>query len=278
MLTSTFCHIPGIGLKTEYRIWESGVRAWEDYVGRPSNHAKISRQQLADKILRESMGHLAAKAPGYFEKALPSHLHWRLFREFRDDVAYVDIETTGLEMDFAEITTIALYDGKNVRYYVNGENLEAFVDDIFEYKVIVTYNGKCFDIPFIERYFRIKLDHAQIDLRYVLNRLGIKGGLKACERKMGISRDGLDGVDGYFAVLLWADYARNKNIKALETLLSYNIEDTVNLEMLMVLAYNLNIRDIPFFGHLELPMPARPALPFSADSETIHRIRFHGGL
>jgi hypothetical protein len=30
-------------------------------------------------------------------------------------------------------------------------------------------------------------------------------------------------VDGFFAVLLWWDFKRNKNQKALETLLAYNI-------------------------------------------------------
>lgn len=43
---------------------------------------------------------------------------------------------------------------------------------------------------------------------------------------------------GFFAVLLWQEFQQTGNIKALETLLVYNIEDVVNLETLMVLAYN----------------------------------------
>jgi hypothetical protein len=38
----------------------------------------------------------------------------------------VDIETTGLSVPPSEITTIALYDGKSVRHYVNGYNLDDF--------------------------------------------------------------------------------------------------------------------------------------------------------
>ncbi|NLT67642.1 MAG: exonuclease, partial [Acidobacteria bacterium] len=69
-----------------------------------------------------------------------------------------------------------------------------------DYKLIVTYNGKCFDIPFIEYYFGIKLDCAQIDLRYVLSSLGIKGGLKGCEKRLGIQRPpGMEELDGFFA-------------------------------------------------------------------------------
>ena len=88
------------------------------------------------------------------------------------------------------------------------DNLDDFVNDIEKYQVIVSYNGKSFDIPFLERFFRIRLHHAQIDLRYVLARLGVKGGLKGCEKQLGLHRGNLDGVDGYFAVLLWHRYCR----------------------------------------------------------------------
>ena len=60
--------------------------------------------------------------------------------------------------------------------------------DIREYSTVVTYNGKSFDVPFIERFFRIKMHHMHIDLMYVLRSLGYKGGLKSCERQLGLER------------------------------------------------------------------------------------------
>ena len=68
----------------------------------------------------------------------------------------MDIETTGLDRYFNDITTIALYNGKSIQTYVQGQNLEDFIEDIQKYNVIVTYNGKCFDIPFIEYFFNIR--------------------------------------------------------------------------------------------------------------------------
>jgi uncharacterized protein YprB with RNaseH-like and TPR domain len=65
------------------------------------------------------------------------------------------------------ITTIALYDGHEIKTYVQGQNLDDFIEAIPQYNVIVIYNGKSFDIPFIESYLNIRLNHAQIDLRYV---------------------------------------------------------------------------------------------------------------
>lgn len=210
--------------------------------------------------------------PLYFSRALSSAEHWRLFPEFRDAVAYLDIETTGMGDWRDHITTISLYDGQTIFYYVYGYNLEQFPDDIRKYKVVVTYNGKCFDIPFINRYFRIEMDQAHIDLRYILHGLGYKGGLKGCEKQLGISRDELDGVDGYTAVLLWRDFEYNKNQKALETLLAYNILDAVNLETLMVTAYNLKLRETPFLDSHQLTLPSVPRNPFEADVRTLGRI------
>ena len=147
---------------------------------------------------------------------------------------YLDIETNGLPGALSHITTIAVYDGKKVRHYVYGENLEDFKDDIQRYQVIVTYNGKCFDIPVIEQHFGIEMPQAHIDLRFLLHSLGYKGGLKGCEKMLGLDRAELAGVDGFFAVLLWNDYLERGDRRSLETLLAYNVLDAVNLERLMV--------------------------------------------
>ncbi len=78
-------------------------------------------------------------------------------------------------------TTIALYDGERLFHHVNGTNLHDLVHDIQQYKVIVSYNGKTFDIPFIERYFGISIPHAHLDLRLILHSLRLSRGFKSCE-------------------------------------------------------------------------------------------------
>lgn len=135
-----------------------------------------------------------------------------------------------------EITTIALYDGQMIHTYVNGQNLDDFVRDIEKYKIIVTYNGRCFDVPFIEQYFGIQLDQVHIDLRFILKSLAFSGGLKGCERQMGIDRGDLSDIDGYDAVILWNEYQRTGDERKLKLLLDYNSADARNLETLMVMA------------------------------------------
>ena len=224
------------------------------------------------RSIEDSKEHFSSGNPNCFGNLLPSNQHWRFFPEFRESTAFLDIETTGLNSWSKEITTIALYDGKLVFTYIQGQNLDGFKEAIQKYKVIVTYNGKCFDLPFIESYFGINLNQVHIDLQYLLRSLGYTGDLKGCEKKAGIDRGELDGIDGYFAVLLWEDYRRNKNRKALETLLAYNIQDVVNLEFLMVLSYNLKLKETPFVQSHQITSPKQPEIPFEADWQMIERI------
>jgi hypothetical protein len=138
----------------------------------------------------------------------------------------------------------------------------------------VTYNGKLFDLPILRRCLRCPLDQAHIDLRYVLAGIGLKGGLKGCERKVGLARPGLEDVDGFVAVLLWHEYQRRRDRRVLHTLLAYNVQDTVNLEALMVHAHNawLDQLDVPFAAACRLPAAPRPANPFTPDPDVLLRV------
>ena len=273
MLKNTFLHVPRLGIKTEQRIWSSGIHCWDDLLRGDLKCFSLKRADTLRRCIEDSKTNLSKGNPNYFGSLLPSNQFWRFFPDFKESVAYLDIETTGLDSWSNEITTIALYDGNSVFTYVQRQNLDEFKEDIQRHKVLVTYNGRCFDVPFIESYFGIELNQVHIDLRYLLKSLGYSGGLKGCERKAGIDRGELDGVDGYFAVLLWDDHRRNKNQKALETLLAYNIQDVVNLETLMILSYNLKLNETPFVQTHQLSYPSSPEIPLRADLETIERIR-----
>jgi uncharacterized protein YprB with RNaseH-like and TPR domain len=273
LLQSTFCHIPGIGPKTERQLWSCGIRSWHAVDQIDPDMLPQSRVNQVRGSIRDSFAHLAQGNARYFSAQLATREHWRLFPEFRHTVAYLDIETTGLVGPGDYITTVALYDGRSVRHYVRGQNLEALKWDIQRYALLVTYNGKCFDVPFVRADLGIPVEHAHIDLRYILASLGFRGGLKACERQLGLDREDLSDVDGYMAVLLWHDYRRNGNERALETLLAYNILDVLNLEVLMVRAYNLKLRQTPFSESHRLSMPELPDNPFQADLKTVARLK-----
>ncbi|MEW6742382.1 MAG: ribonuclease H-like domain-containing protein [Planctomycetota bacterium] len=232
---------------------------------------RVSHDALK-RHLDESLARLDRADPYYFAERLPNAQQWRLFPDFRHRVAYLDIETTGLSGDFDEVTTIAIYDGQAIHTYIQGENLERFPKDIRHYDVLVTYNGKCFDVPFLEAFFRMKLPQVHLDLRYILKRLGFTGGLKGCERKLGLHRGALEGVDGFMAVLLWGEYKNEASARALDTLLCYNVQDVLSLEVLLVKAFNLLVGATPFARECTLEVPVQPENPFPADVKIVRRL------
>jgi len=273
MIKNTFIHINGIGHQKEKHLWSKQIFCWQDFI---TNSNRVFSSNFTTQIittLSKSFKSYEDNDPTYFAKKLPNNQHWRLYPDFKEQLAYLDIETTGLSQTYDEITTIVLYDGLKIKYYVNGRNLDDFPKDIEKYKILVTYNGKCFDIPFIEEYFKITLSQIQIDLRYILHSLGYKGGLKGCERQLGLSRGELKDVDGFFAVFLWQEYKKWNNLKALETLLAYNVEDVINLEQLLIIAYNKNIlkKNLTFVS--TLPCVEKPNNPFNPDLDVVKEIK-----
>jgi uncharacterized protein len=272
MLEHTFCHVPRVTVRSESKLWDAGVLSWEDALnGDLPKIARVNRDEVL-RVADESVRELKFGNLNYFSEHMPSAQHWRFFPEFRDRAAYLDIETTGMGGAGHGITTIALYDGREIKTYIRGRDLQRFVHDIGDYDLLVTFNGKSFDIPFIENEFGIELRHAQIDLRHVLRRLGYTGGLKSCEHQLGLSRGKLDGVDGSMAVALWRDYKRNLTIGALDTLLAYNIADVLSLETLLVKAYNMEVEKTPFAKLRKLPLPKPPRNPLKPDPDVMRRL------
>lgn len=79
-------------------------------------------------------------------------------------------------------------------------------------------------------------------------------------------------MDGIFAVLLWRDFRSKGNREALDTLLACNIRDAINLEPLLVKAYNLKAAQTPFGSTAALDLPAPPREPFLAHAPTLNRL------
>jgi uncharacterized protein len=247
MIKHTFLHIPGIGPVTENQLWAAGFSTWEDYFQRCHQCTLApAKRDVISRCLEESQGALNKAEFNYFEALLPSGEMWRLYGELRGKAAFVDIETTGLYAGPHAITLIGLFNGQETRVFIQGLNLEEFKNEIQKYQLIVTFNGKRFDIPFI-RYVLgdLPAGQAHLDLMYPLRRLGYRGGLKSIEGQLGIGRQGtLRQVDGFMAVILWREYKRG-NQAALDTLIRYNLEDVVNLQYLADQVYNKNLARLP---------------------------------
>ena len=152
--------------------------------------------------------------------------------------AYLDIETTGLGRTCGELAVVgvALVKGPQSRIdqlvapEISVDRLLGLLHGADE---IYTYNGARFDLPFIKAQLHIDLKQhlKHTDLMYACWKQSLKGGLKVVEQRLGIPRK-LKGITGYIAVQFWWRYVNDGGLDALKTLLEYNKEDVLNLEIL----------------------------------------------
>jgi len=236
MLEHTFIHIPGVGPKTEQRIWHQGIHTWQAFLDYDHTIFSPARDALIGMELTASLAH--REDISFFSQRLPPAEMWRLFHAFQDRAVYLDIETNGGYQGINEITVIGMYDKTGVQTFVSGINLDDFETAIAGYDLVITFNGASFDLPIIRGWLPgISLPPAHIDLRFLLKKLGYAGGLKKIEKDLGICREAdIEGMDGYEAIRLWQAYQWGDDA-ALDTLIRYNRADIVNLKPLMEMGY-----------------------------------------
>jgi hypothetical protein len=121
-----------------------------------------------------------------------------------------------------------------------------------ENAVLVTYNGRRFDLPRLRHRLGCKFPYPHFDLAPALRAAGYGPGLKACERQLGVTRRLCSELDGAIAVTLWQRFTRGDS-SALETLLTYNAEDVLALERVLVAACNASMKGCPCFQPISLP-------------------------
>lgn len=226
---------PGIGERKEKQLFGVGVYSWESLI----QYQKQKNDPLLPSvsILLERWDELEAQLSeanfNFFTTELPSLEYWRLWQNFPERFCFLDIETTGIS-ESSVTTVVSIYQNHRMQTFERGKDLEFLFDSISPEDILVTYNGKRFDVPFLEREFRYRVKNPQLDLMNLLHSIGIKGGLKKSEVQLGLVRpEEIAGMDGRQAPLLWFEYQRTNNLEALEKLIAYNREDTKNLEIIL---------------------------------------------
>lgn len=253
MIKSTFIFVPGIGEKTEENLWKKSILTWYDLKERAHiiGLSKTKRTIIEDYLDRAEKA-LDMRDASFFATHLPQKEYWRLYKEFRDKALFLDIETTGLSRYYDKITLIGGSNERNkIKIFVRDNNLDEALNYLQNYEMIVTFNGKLFDIPFIMNEFpEAKIPPIHIDLRYLLRTLGVTGPLKKIEGTLNISRPKeVQEVNGREAAVLWSRFVKGDD-SALEKLLLYNIYDVVNLRDIMDLCYKRKIEAImPKMNH-----------------------------
>ncbi len=233
VLERSFVLLDRVGERTERRIWDQGVLTWDDFLETEIVAPFSKERKLAsDETLIRAKDAIRERVTGFFADRLPNRELWRLYPSFRDDVVFLDIETTGLSR-YSAITVVGLARGDEFRALVRGRDLtrQELASELEGAKMIVTFNGASFDLPMLRTHMDPPgLDLPHMDLRFLARRVGLTGGLKSIERQLDLARDReFAMMTGQDAVHLWNLWDRRGNAKALDLLLRYNEADVVNL-------------------------------------------------
>jgi len=236
MITNSFIFLERIGNRLEQDIWKDGINNWEEFLKRKSIKGLSRHRKLYyNRKILDAKKALYNFDSNYFLDLLPQSEMWRLYDFFMEDALFLDIETTGLSKNEDDITVFGLYDGINTKTMIKGINLDypALKKELQKYKLIVTFNGASFDLPFIEkRYPNLLPKIPNFDVRSVTDKLGLKGGLKNIEKELGIKRTSIiEKFYGGDALTLWRMYRATGNEYYLNLLVEYNEYDIINLKI-----------------------------------------------
>jgi len=234
-IENSYIPIEGVGERTEQRLWEQGATDWDAF--EPSLVGDRTAERI-QRFIDEATARLSDGDARFFREQFPTSSQWRCYENFRAAACFLDIETTGLDQRRDDVTVVGMHRPGETTTLVadrdlTADRLQRRLDDA---KLLVTFNGKRFDVPFLKESFGVSVDVPHIDLMYPCRQLGLTGGLKTIEGEVGIERDRPD-LSGEDAVRLWREYERGDEA-ALETLVSYNRDDTANLRTLAEIVVN----------------------------------------
>lgn len=243
MLNRSFIFAKGLTEELERALWARGVVSWEVLRAHPGEAVEVlgpSRTQKLVEAVGEAQRARDSGDLAWFRTNWPVRESWRLWQGLcsPEQVALVDIETTGLTPGYDQITVIGLADSARARAFVAGkpqagdELISAFTEAMRPYRLLVTFNGAQFDVPFIEKHFReanFRFEMPHLDLIHPARSIGLGGGLKDMEQQLGIVRSAaIKDMRGMEAIQLWGQW-KNGDLAAYQRLISYCKADCANL-------------------------------------------------
>jgi len=232
MIRQSFVLLPRVGRQSERNLWQQGIHSWNDFIDAGDIKGMSERTKAAhDRLLAVARQQLIDGNSAFFEPLVPAVEQWRLFDSFRDEACYLDIET-GMR---GEVTVVGMALGDRSYTLLRGSTLDkdAIQRLLSRAKILVTFNGRSFDMPVLQRYFNLDVGIPHVDLRHACAAVGLTGGLKAIEKVVGITRpEELAVVNGAQAPELWRAYHATGDEYYLNLLVKYNEEDCVNLQAL----------------------------------------------
>jgi uncharacterized protein YprB with RNaseH-like and TPR domain len=231
--------VPGIGPWREKDAWARGLETWDTVRtdGAAVLGSKLHAELLAGIDRTEEALHRGDL--GALARLVPAREHWRLWPLVADEALCLDIEADGVG-ERQRPTVAGVLDAHGLETFIDGRNLDALPGRLGSARIWVTFNGASFDLPVLRHAFSpLPMPVLHLDLKPLCRRIGLGGGLKSTEDRMGIARPlHLRGRSGMDAVLLWRTYHATGDVEALRFLVEYNLYDAFQLRAVADRAFN----------------------------------------
>ncbi len=244
-IISNFKFLYGIGERTEAKLKRRGYRTIDDLTKHP-RWGKAAREflDLLDKRHFKKVQELL------WRRVPKSHpLCFQLVGlNQEEDFAIIDIETMGLFSKPIILLGVAHSKGGKIKvhqYLVRNVTeevaaLKVFMEELDRFNAIISYNGRAFDIPFIEQrlnYYGLNsnIDKAHFDLLHFIRRAWRQTipdcGLTTVEEFiLGLKRG--DEVPGALVPEFYREYLKTKNVGPLIAIINHNLQDIISLAKL----------------------------------------------
>ena len=236
--------VRGIRQKTQARLEEQGFRSLADL----ENHPRFcgESRRIRELVKNADTGGLAEIVGARLSRSHPSVLGLSSLHDDADFL-FLDLETMGLfagqPVVVAGIASLGPDNVIDIRQYV----VRDFPDElalvaevgraVAQHKVLVTYNGKSFDLPFLvgrSAYYGLRLEQPRLhfDLLHFCRRAW-RDELEGCSLRtieqtiLGLSRD--TDLPGDLVPEFYYDYLRTGNAGFLKPIVDHNRQDVASL-------------------------------------------------
>jgi len=239
VIRRTFQLVPGIGPWREKDLWARGLESWDAVRSGGASVLGGKLQGTLCAALDRAEAALAGGDLAALVRMVPAREHWRLWPLVADEALCVDVEADGVG-ERHRPTVAGCLDGDRLETFIDGRTLDSLPGRLARRRVWVTFNGACFDLPVLRHAFPGLADPVlHLDLEPLCRRIGLGGGLKSAEDRLGIARPAhLRGRSGMDAVLLWRAYHATGDVEALRFLVEYNLYDAFQLRAVADRAFN----------------------------------------
>lgn len=206
------------------------------------------------------------------QPAIPTWLYKysKIFNNAKaSEIVFLDTETTGLERGagtYAFLTGLLYFHNEKwhlKQYFIESPAHEILLMEILakflsQFKVLVSYNGKSYDIPLLDNRFKYhKSDYSIRNLEFLdllhLSRRFWKTVLPGCKLQnietlvLDFTRDYSHDIPGELIPKAYFDYLASNNAEEISNVFYHNEEDLYSLTKILEICTNFDFANLSFY-------------------------------